>query len=205
VIPLRIQLLSGGIATATTDSFVENAIEFRTLTPFKFIDRGSAQFSSRINPGDPAMLGMSGIPANVVFAEIKSNSASLYVSDGKKARILGKVRPYRGDGSAASVLEWTLQSLGYDGVIISVKGTYVLAAGSSKMLQGEKIQALAIRSSEKSIALLTRKRSGSGLLQLEKAKNGYAIFRILAKAKDTSALLPGTKLTVQKTAAAGPN
>lgn len=198
VVPVRIQLLGGGIGTASSDAFVENALDYRPLSPFSFVDKSSAFFSTRLNPGDGTKPNPAGSPANLIFSDIKGKSAAVYINDGRKVRKLGNVAPYRGDAAPASVLQWTFQSLGYDGVILAVKDIYALVAGSAQVMQGEKIQALAIRSSEKSIALLTKKRSGSGLLQLEKSKGGFAIFRILAKAKDTSELVQGTKLTIQK-------
>ncbi|MEY4631617.1 MAG: hypothetical protein RIQ81_1737 [Pseudomonadota bacterium] len=197
-IPARIQIVAGPVASAATDSLIQNGEEFRPMSPFTFIDRGTAQFSQKINSGDSAKKGAAAIVANLVFSDVKSSSAAVFYNDGIKLRKLGSVKSYSGDASPASLVQWTFQSLGYDGVILAVKGSYVLAGGPATILKGDKIQALAIRGSEKSMALLTNKRSGAGLLELEKSSDGYAIFRILALAKDAKELLVGTKLTIQK-------
>jgi len=204
-IPQRILLLETKIEDPVAVNFLADATGLEKISPFIFIDAASSTLTAKLNH-DSSAKGTKGrkinlsesTSANVVIAQLSGNSPLLYVNDGEKLRKLGNVKPYKGDKSPDSVLNWLYQVLGYDGVLLARKGTYVLVSGSAAVLGKDGIQALAIRGSESQLALLDKKRSGSSLLEIEVARGPYAVLRILALAKDSGELPVGVKLTIQR-------
>ena len=213
-VPQRLLLLEGGVGDAEEKNFIADAVLLEKSSTLIFIDGPSARMSSKLNsaaaekkltsPKARAAALPGSTSANVVIANIGGKSPVLYFNDGQRLRKLVTVKAYSGDKSPDSILTWIYQCFGYDGIILGQKGSYVIVGGPAATLGREKIQALAIRGSDTQLALLDKKRSGISLLELEVSKGAYAIFKILALAKDAkdqSGLTVGTKLTIQREAA----
>lgn len=204
-IPQRILLLDSRIDDPSQKNFLAEATIMDKLSPFVFIDGASSALTAKLNRDPSAGAGKGrrvnlaeATSANVVIAEMSGKAPVLYVNNGKTLRKLGNLKPYNGDKSPNLILSWLFQNLGYDGILLARKGSYVLVTGSAQVLGREKIQALAIRGSDSQLALLDKKRSGSSLLEIESSKGPYALFRILALAKDSGELPTGIKLTIQR-------
>ena len=204
-VPQRLLLLESSIDDKNEVNLITDGTEIGKISPFFLIDGPSAELSVKFNreqKGGKSKAQKVPTPsrssANVIIAGIQGESASIYTNDGRELRKVGVVKPYSGDKTPESILTWVYQSFGYDGIILGRKGSYVIVGGPSYVFSKAKIQALAIRGSETQLALLDKKRSGVSLLELEASKGPYAIFKILALAKDTSNLPTATKLTIQR-------
>lgn len=204
-VPQRILLLESKIDDPAPKNFLKDASALEKISPFIFVDEPSLSLTQKLNR-DLATEGSKGrVPglagttsANVIISDMEGNSPVLYVNNGKTLRRVGTVKPFKMEKTPDAILGWLFQSLGYDGVLLGRKGSYVMVASAAAVLGKEKIQALAIRGSEAQMALLDKKRSGSSLLELESSKGPYGMFRILALAKDSNDLPSGMKLTIQR-------
>ncbi len=204
-VPQRLLLLESAVEDKSEVNFIPDGRAIDKISPFFIVDGPSADLSFKLNrESNGADTKSKKLPlalksnANVVIAGIRDQAPSIYINDGQKLQKIGTIKPYSGDKSAESILTWIYQSFGYDGVILGRKGSYVIVGGPSFIFGKEKIQALAIRGSDSQLALLDKKRSGVSLLEFESSKGPYAIFRILALAKDSTTLPPATKLTIQR-------
>ena len=204
-VPRRLLLLESEVSDKSEVNFIVDGRAIEKISPFLVVDGPSADLSLRLNQESggltkktkklPLALRSS---ANVIIAGIRGKEPSIYTNDGQQLHKIGAGKPYHGDKSPESTLAWIYQCLGYDGIILGRKGAYVIVGGPASIFSREKIQALAIRGSDSQLALLDKKRSGVSLLELEASKGAYAIFRILALAKDSTTLPTATKLTIQR-------
>ena len=91
----------------------------------------------------------------------KAKIATIYKASGPK-----KLTP-------SAISSWLRKNLGYDAVVLSKEGQFMLAGLVSKV-RNKKLQGLLLKNTDKKYYV--RGKEGAALLQLLKTSNGYAMF-----------------------------
>jgi len=97
-------------------------------------------------------------------------------------------------GDELNVPHWLRNQLGYDGIILDVKGRTVLAQLPSNAEIGEGAQAFSWKASQAKYAVDSTSRTTGGLLQLISREGKYAIYKIPVRNTPASEFQPGTKV-----------
>jgi hypothetical protein len=97
-------------------------------------------------------------------------------------------------GDELNVPSWLRNQLGYDAIVLDVRGRNVLAQLPGTAEVGEGAQAFSWKASQAKYAVDSTSRSTGGLLQLVSKEGKYAIFKIPVRNTPASEFQPGTKV-----------
>ena len=101
----------------------------------------------------------------------KGKIATIYKASGPK-----KLTP-------SAISSWLRKTLGYDAVVLSKEGQFMLAGLVSKV-RNKKLQGLLLKNTDNKYYV--RGKEGAALLQLLKTSNGYAMFEVVIEKDDLS-------------------
>ncbi len=101
------------------------------------------------------------------------------------------------------ILKRLFDVLGYDGVVLAEKGSFILVGSLKSSLQKERLQGILLENSSdewiiegKSKSTASVKNSGAALLQLDNANGGFGVFRLLAQNTGAAAKI-GQKIILE--------
>lgn len=97
----------------------------------------------------------------------------------------------------AALCEKIIGSLGYDGVVLDVRGGYVLVGSSDSRLKKPNIQGLSLSGSAAHWDLLKQEKEGAGLLALVNRWNGFGVFRVVISGAGQQKIQPGSKIILE--------
>ena len=114
----------------------------------------------------------------------------------KAGKLNGKLNPVK-------ILKRLFVVLGYDGVVLAQKGSFILVGSLKSSLNKEHLQGMLLENSSdewiiegKSKSTASVKKSGAALLQLDNAYGGFGVFRLIAQKTDAVAKI-GQKVILE--------
>ena len=137
----------------------------------------------------------------VVMKKSKDGSWDIIKSygDGSGLHNAAKVKAPKADNLArAEYFDWLTRELGYNGVVIDVKGDLALIGMYEQQAASTgKLQALALKNSSNRFSMKKLKQKGAGILESKVIDGPLGTFAIMLSAEGES-IVPGTKVIVQK-------
>jgi hypothetical protein len=113
----------------------------------------------------------------------------------------GRAKPISIQGLAVkdeNSLEDIFDKLGYDGVVLGLKGDFVLIGSSTKRLGKSSSQALALADTEKDLILSSARRNQGAVLLVPISQKGpFAIFQSVLKSKNLKSIPIGSKVIIE--------
>jgi hypothetical protein len=98
----------------------------------------------------------------------------------------------------SEIKAWLNKSLGYNAVVLAVKGDFLLVGRLTEDFKGNALQALAVKESHLSIRVAENASKGLGILAYVSGKGSIAVFRTIFLEKGIVSVPVGTKLILEK-------
>lgn len=209
----RMILLTAGFEKEKPMPIKVDKKKFESIGFLKLADFDSLQFTYKLNDdvlnGSKTTLKTSTSEAFALFKEL-SGADSVLLAEGSpeewrfyKDKKNGEVGEYNNEekilegSEEEAIYNWLFKTLGYDGIVVDVKGEYVLVASASHLLSEGGIQAMIIGDSEDKDVTSLSEREGSGLLKLVKSSGPYAIFKVVFMGKGNKKIARYSKVIIE--------
>ena len=116
---------------------------------------------------------------------------------GNKTTVEYEGKPVKGKLGPKKLNSFIRKAIGYDGVILDVKGDFVLVGGFGDLMK-KQVQALVLKDSAKRLIAPVgkKKREGEAILQLVSQEGPYAVFKTLLSSNESGQPKVGAKVVL---------
>ncbi len=190
--------------------YVDPAVDKLGLGIFKYANIDNLQWSLRINKSLDKFPKEKGETLKIMdqVAGITGASLVLYApskapaewvlryDDGKKMRSVAPIADSSGS-RRMEVMDWLMDSVGYNGVVIDERGDYFLVAGNTDLLAGDS-QAVVLGGTSDKPLLENSAKAGTALLRLVRSSGVFGVFRLSFQKPGKAIPEVGDKLSLSK-------
>ena len=135
----------------------------------------------------------------VVMKDDAKWEVAKWFPDAQSPKIIARIKAPKLTATTkrADYINWLISSLGYNAVVIDVKGEqFLIGMYTPQNSSSGKLQALALKNSVKHFVIKSTSQKGAGLLQSKEIDGPLGVFEVMLSGKG-SRIEPGTKIMVE--------